>query len=139
MDNEQQLTKFKEIPWGQIFHVLGDEYAQPAATGDLTEDDEKGLQILLKCLRNPRMGPFIAPGADNEYEDTIEEVNAIRVMEFRGSKCYLQSSTEYRFARQEAIYRRSSQVTSRVFESTPSYLSSPRDTYGYSPSSAHIQ
>jgi hypothetical protein len=85
MDKEQQLmTKFKEIPWGQIFHMLGAEYAQRAAIGELTEDDEKDLQILLKCLRNPRMGPFIAPGADKEYEDTIEEVNTTRVMDSEG-------------------------------------------------------
>jgi hypothetical protein len=84
MDKEQQLTtRFKEIPWGQIFHVLGAEYAQRATLGDLTEEDEKDLQILLKCLRNPRIGTFIAPGADKEYEDTIEE-NTIRTMEPEG-------------------------------------------------------
>jgi hypothetical protein len=62
LDEEQQSsTKFQEIPWSQIFRLLGTEYAQRATEGILTEEDEKGIAILLRCLHNKHLGPMIAP------------------------------------------------------------------------------
>jgi hypothetical protein len=85
MHKDQQHTKeFGEIPWGQIFHVLGAEYAQQATIGELTEEDEKDLQILLKCLRNPRMGRFIAPGEEGEYEDVTEQIDTTHATKSEG-------------------------------------------------------
>ncbi|PVF96692.1 hypothetical protein CPB86DRAFT_736413, partial [Serendipita vermifera] len=70
LDAEQQLSKqFREIPWIQIFRLLGDKYAQDARSRKLTEEDEEDLMTLLRCLRNPRIGPFIAPGNQEEYTD----------------------------------------------------------------------
>jgi hypothetical protein len=62
LDEEQQSsTKFQEIPWSQIFRLLGTEYAQRATEGMLTEEDEKGLIVLLRCLHNKYLGPMIIP------------------------------------------------------------------------------
>jgi hypothetical protein len=62
LDEEQQSSsKFQEIPWSQIFRLLGTEYAQRATEGILTEEDEKGIAILLRCLYNKHLEPMIAP------------------------------------------------------------------------------
>jgi hypothetical protein len=72
LDKEQQLSKqFKEIPWSLIFRLLGDKYTQEATSRELTEDDEKDLTVLLQCLRNPRIGVFIAPEDNKEYRSSV--------------------------------------------------------------------
>ncbi|PVF91612.1 hypothetical protein CPB86DRAFT_820349 [Serendipita vermifera] len=57
-----------EIRWGEIFHLLGTKYIQAAASRELNEDDERGLGILLRCLRNSEIGSIIAPGQTKEYQ-----------------------------------------------------------------------
>jgi hypothetical protein len=85
LDEEQQLSrKFKEIPWGQIFHLLGSKYVQDAASKDLTEDDGKSLAILLRCLRNPRIGQVIAPQKTEEYSDVQPDKDMITEADFDG-------------------------------------------------------
>jgi hypothetical protein len=85
LDAEQQSSKkFKKIPWNQIFHLLGSKYVQDAASKDLTVDDEKSLGILLRCLRNPRIGQVIAPGKTEEYSDIQPDKNVISEADFEG-------------------------------------------------------
>jgi hypothetical protein len=90
LDKDQQSSKkFKEIPWSQIFHLLGSKYVRDAATRDLTPDDEKSLVILLRCLRNPRIGQVIAPGKHEEYSDVSPTRDIISEEEFRVDPVYL--------------------------------------------------
>jgi hypothetical protein len=86
LDEDQQSSKrFKEIPWGQIFHLLGSKYVQDAASKDLTVDDGKNLGILLRCLRNPRIGQVIAPGKTEEYSDVQPDKDMITEADFDGA------------------------------------------------------
>ncbi|PVF96632.1 hypothetical protein CPB86DRAFT_816149 [Serendipita vermifera] len=73
-----------EIRWGEIFDLLGTSYAQAAASRELNEDDERGLGILLRCLRNPRIGPMIAPEQHKEYQGTSSEIATIDKEDFGG-------------------------------------------------------
>lgn len=85
LDADQQSSKkFKEIPWGEIFHLLGSKYVRDAASRDLVGEDERGLVILLRCLRNPRIGPLIAPGKDEEYLDVQTDRDIIKEEDFEG-------------------------------------------------------
>jgi hypothetical protein len=85
LDKDQQSSKkFREIPWSQIFHLLGSKYVQDAALKGLTEDDGKSLAILLRCLRNPRIGQVIAPGRTEEYSNIQPDKNVIREEDFEG-------------------------------------------------------
>jgi hypothetical protein len=85
LDEEQQSSKkFREIPWGQIFHLLGSKYVRDAASRDLTGEDEKDLKILLRCLRSPKMGPMIAPGKDEEYSEVETDRDMIKEEDFGG-------------------------------------------------------
>jgi hypothetical protein len=90
LDEDQQSSKkFKEIPWSQIFHLLGSKYVRDAATRDLTPDDEKSLVVLLRCLRNPRIGQVIAPGKDEEYSDVSPTRDIIPEEDFGVDPVYL--------------------------------------------------
>jgi hypothetical protein len=85
LDEDQQSSKkFREIPWSQIFHLLGSKYVQDAASRDLIVDDGKSLGILLRCLRNPRIGQVIAPGKTEEYSDIQPDKNIISEEDFEG-------------------------------------------------------
>jgi hypothetical protein len=85
LDEKQQSSKkFKEIPWNQIFRLLGSKYVHDAASKDLTVDDEKSLGILLRCLRNPRIGQMIAPGKIEEYSDIQPNNDVISDEDFEG-------------------------------------------------------
>jgi hypothetical protein len=86
LDEEQQSSKkFKKIPWSQIFHLLGSRYVRDATSRDLTGEDEKGLTILLRCLRNPRIGQLIAPDNPEEYSDVRLEKDVIVEADFDGA------------------------------------------------------
>jgi hypothetical protein len=90
LDADQQSSKkFEDIPWSQIFHLLGSKYVRDAATRDLTPDDEKSLVILLRCLRNPRIGQVIAPGEHEEYSDVSPVRDIISEEEFGVDPVYL--------------------------------------------------
>ncbi|PVF96674.1 hypothetical protein CPB86DRAFT_497515 [Serendipita vermifera] len=84
-ENQQKSKGFMEIPWRDIFHLLGMKYVRDAASRELTEADEKGLAILLRCLRNPRIGPIIAPNQHEEYQDTGPEIDTVDEEELRGT------------------------------------------------------
>ncbi|PVF96633.1 hypothetical protein CPB86DRAFT_494901 [Serendipita vermifera] len=83
-ESQQTSKKLMEIRWGEIFDLLGTSYAQAAASRELNEDDERGLSILLRCLRNPRIGPIIAPGKSKEYPRASSELGTIGEGDFGG-------------------------------------------------------
>lgn len=58
---------FNDIPWWNIFDVLGSRYLDRARSGTIGEDDTKELLILVRCLRDPRLGPLMAPSRPYEY------------------------------------------------------------------------
>ncbi|CAG8618797.1 11898_t:CDS:2 [Acaulospora colombiana] len=52
LDEAQWLSSdLQEVPWGLIIYFLASEYAECAASRKLTEDDEKELVIIFRCLR----------------------------------------------------------------------------------------
>jgi hypothetical protein len=74
LDEEQQSSsKFQEIPWSEIFRLLGTEYSQRASERVLIEEDEKGLTVLLRCLHNKYLGPMIIPIKKEETIDSTPE------------------------------------------------------------------
>ncbi|PVF91525.1 hypothetical protein CPB86DRAFT_878465 [Serendipita vermifera] len=85
LDESQQTSKkFLGIPWGEIFHLLGTNYVQAAASKELTEEDERDLAILLRCLRNPKIGPVIAPDQQEEYRGTGLKISTVDEENFNG-------------------------------------------------------
>ncbi|PVF96676.1 hypothetical protein CPB86DRAFT_859851, partial [Serendipita vermifera] len=83
-ESQQTSKKFMEIRWGEIFHLLGTKYIQAAASRKLKKDDERDLAILLRCLRNPRIGPIIAPEQHKEYQDVSSTIDTIDEEAFGG-------------------------------------------------------
>jgi hypothetical protein len=82
LDEEQQSSrKFQEIPWSEIFRLLGTEYAQRAIEGILTEEDEKGIAVLLRCLHNKHLEPMISPVKKEENIHSTPEAHLQNVSE----------------------------------------------------------
>ncbi|CAG8682152.1 14719_t:CDS:2, partial [Acaulospora colombiana] len=67
LDEDQWLSNnLQKIPWGQIVHFLASEYAQHAASRKLTEEDERELAILFRCLQKLTIGAVADPGDERD-------------------------------------------------------------------------
>jgi len=76
--SEQQVGEtFRTAPLWEIFDVLGSRQLNRAMNGKYNEEDKKELELITSCLRDPQLGPVIAPGKWHEYKAEVDDAHSV--------------------------------------------------------------